>query len=90
MILRRRLLEQAARADVVLGAANAVRQHQAEPILRLRIGLGGFCQQLPRVRRIGRCACATERREVGDAARIAGLRRALEQFARLRFVARNA
>jgi hypothetical protein len=43
-----------------------------------------------RPRRIRRRGAPGERREIGDAARIAGLGGALEQFARLRLVLRNA
>src|SRR5439155_1219279 len=78
MILRRRLLEQRASRSVVLGPAIAFGQHHAELILRLGIGLGGLRQQFARTRRIGGCSAA-EGGEVADAARIAGLGRALEQ-----------
>src|ERR1700737_1327487 len=90
MTLRRRLLEQGARAGIILGAAGTLRQHQTKLILRLRTGLGGLCQELPRPRRIRRRAAAAERSKIADAARIAGLRGALEQFSRQRFIPRNA
>ena len=89
MVLCRRLLEQAARADLVLRAASTFRQHHAELVLRLRIGLCGLRQQRPAARRIGR-STTRHRREIGDAARIAGLGGALEQFSRLRLVLRHA
>src|SRR5439155_12823807 len=89
MILHRRLLEQCAGRSVVPGPAIAFGQHHAELILRLGVGLGGLRQQLAPTRRIGGCSAA-EGGEVADTARIASLSRALEQFVRLRLVARDA
>src|SRR5215831_9661558 len=90
MILRGRLLKQRPRTDVVLLAAGAFRHHHAELVLRFRIGLGGFFQQLPRSGRVGRRTATAERRQIADASRIAGLCGALEQFAGLRLVLGDA
>src|SRR5258705_5367998 len=89
MVLRSGLFEQFARRGVILCAAGALRQHQAELILRLRVGFSGPAEQFPRTRGIGRRAAAAERGEITDAARIARFSRALEQFSRLRLVPRH-
>src|SRR5215472_8077171 len=89
MILRGRLLEQRAGAGLVPGTAGAVSEHQAELILRLRIGLGSLREQLTGACGIRRRGTAPECGEIGDAARIAGIRRALEQLARLFLVPCN-
>lgn len=88
MVLRRRLLEHRARRDVVLLAAVAVGEHQAELVLRLGVGLGRPAEQSARLRGIGRrsTAGAAERGKIADTARIAGLRRPLEQLSCLCFV----
>src|SRR6266566_3474528 len=92
MILRGSLLEQAARRDIVLRSADAIREHEAELILRFRGILlrrshqhgSGLCGIAGSATRLG------DRREIGDAARVAALGGALEQLARLRLILGNA
>src|SRR5262249_16817494 len=80
MILRRRLFEQRARRDVILRSADALRDHQAELILRFRrIRFRRFRQQGSGLDGLRRCAAAlVEGREIGGAAGIAARSRALE------------
>src|ERR1700741_696218 len=72
MVLRGRLLEQGACAGLVLRSPGTLGQHQAELILRLRIGLCRLRQQISRACGVRWRACTAERREIGDAARVAG------------------
>ena len=80
MILCCGLLKQIARARVILRAADAILQHQAELKLRFSIGLCSFRQQAARADRISgdRAAFTGERSKIADTARIAALRRTLE------------
>src|SRR5262249_9056234 len=75
MILRRRLLEQSARAGLVLLAARAIGQHQTKLVLRRGIGRGGFRKQLSPPHWVRWRGTAAERRKIGDAAGIAGFGR---------------
>src|SRR5579871_81222 len=56
MSLRRRLLEQAARRDVIFWTADAVGHHGAELVLRFGIGLGSLGEERAGTRRIRRCS----------------------------------
>ena len=91
MTLRGGLFKQCARRGIVLRAADTLRGHQSELILRFR----GICFRRFREQGsgfdgiIGRRAAGVglgECREIGGTARVAGLGGALEQFARLRIV----
>src|SRR5262249_21694563 len=92
MILRRRLFEQRARRNVILRSADALRDHQAELILRFRrIRFRRFRQQGSGLDGLRRCAAAlVEGREIGGAAGIAARGAALEHLARWGFVLGNA
>ncbi len=90
MALRRRALEQRACAGLVLRAARAFGHHHAELVLRLGRRVRRLRQQRTRARRIGgRAAAVPERRQIADAARVARIRRTLEQVARLAHVLRD-
>src|SRR5262249_199375 len=82
VILLRRLLEPGPRGVFILPAAHAVCIHYSKLVLRFRrVRFRCFRQQRPRL--AGVWSTTTQRRQIGDTARVAGLGSALEKPARL-------